>query len=441
MSRTQAILMGATMMTATVLSARNATPTREILPNGITLIHRHNPALPVVGTLVFLRMGAAWEAAAQSGLSVLLQAVVLKGTQSRTAEQLALEVENMGGAISASSGYDYAELTCTVGSGRFERSVEILADVMMRPTFPEEEIAKEKQALIASIRSRHDTIFPAAVDTLMEAMYGDHPYGRHNEGTEASVSSFGRDDLVRWWERFYGIDPEARNLVIVISGDVTRENARATIMRHFGNLRRIAHPESVMRPVVPVASAKTREVTFKQGYLMYGYLMPPESGAGVRERRYLSMKLLNAYLGGGMSGALFQILREKSSLGYETSCFFPTRVGQSHFVLYIGLDHARIALAREKIASVLSGVISGSLLTPEEFEDVKRKIAGRYLLERQTVLRQGWYLGFWEMTGFGFAFDERYPEAIHSLRLDDFRADVQALLVPAHETRVELVPR
>jgi predicted Zn-dependent peptidase len=110
-------------------------------------------------------------------------------------------------------------------------------------------------------------------------------------------------------------------------------------------------------------------------------------------------------------------------------------------VLYIGLDHARIALAREKIASILSGVISGSLLTPEEFEDVKRKIAGRYLLDHQTVLRQGWYLGFWEMTGFGFAFDERYPEAIRSLQLEDFRADVQAVLVPAHETRVELVPR
>ncbi|MFQ3675956.1 MAG: pitrilysin family protein [Endomicrobiia bacterium] len=411
---------------------------KEILSNGAVFIHKHNREIPVVSTLIFLKMGSINDIPKLSGVTNLTQTVIIKGTKNRTSQQIALEIESLGGTIGSSVSSDYAEIFCSVGKQSFEKSVEILADIFKNPTFPEEEIRKEKMNIIASIISRKDSIHSVANDYLYPELYKGHPYGRLDIGNVSSVKKISRKDLVNYWEKFYGVDEKNNNLIFVVCGDIEYETAKNMIEKYFADLRKITLPVLNLKKPVVKEKFLSKKHHFKQGYLMYGYLAAELSQKTLKD--YLSAKILNSYLGGGMSGKLFQILREENSLCYETNSIYPTKLLSGHFIIYIGVDGDRINLAKEKIDEIIKKLKSKEMITEKDLEETKLKIKGRFLLDHQTSLRQGWYLGFWEIMGLGYDFDNKYVNNLYDITLDDVNSVIDKIF-SSQRVVVEIIPK
>jgi len=385
--------------------------TREFLPNGITFIHRYNPELPIVAATMFLKMGSIYEPTKISGVSNLLQSTIIKGTSSRSAAEISEEIESVGGTIKADSTYDYSEISISISSKYFEKSIEILADIFYNPVFPQEEIIKEKLITLAEIKSRQEHIHDVAEDILLPNLYGrEHPYSKLDIGTYSTVKSISRKDIITWWRKFYGIDKNARNIILSVVGDVEFDAARDVVLKYFPQLSPVALPALGKIRIDQKEGTIRVKKHFKQAYLMYGYPAPEISRESIKE--YLSLKILNTYLGSGMSSKLFELLREKNALCYETSSYYPTRLLSSHFVIYIGLDGTKIDIAKKNIEDIISD-LKTQKIENEELEKVKKKIRGQYLLDHQTNMRQAWYLGYWEILGFGYEYDREFVTHIY----------------------------
>jgi predicted Zn-dependent peptidase len=412
---------------------------KEILSNGITFLHNYNSNQPIVSIVIFLKMGEIYEPKKFEGISDLLQSVIIKGTKNRSAEQIAEDVESLGGSISADASEDYSTLSIAVGSQHFEKAVDILSDIFKNPTFPKSEIEKEKINIIASIISRKDKIFDIAIDELLYNLYGGkHPYGRKPIDSIKTIKKFSQKDLFNWWSKFYGVDKNEKNIVIVVSGDVSYDVAKEMILKYFSDIPEINLPK-IVSPNIKIRNKYIKKkVHFKQGYLMYGFVSPKISKDTLSD--YLSLKLINAYLGGGMSGKLFEYLREQHSLCYETNSFYPTRLLDSHFVVYLGLDYERIDVAKKEIEKIFNQIINGELITEDDLKEVKRKIKGRYLLDHQTNLQQAWYLGFWEIMGMGYEYDQQYIKDLENISLSNMRY-VAKKIFGSPKTVIELVPK
>jgi len=412
---------------------------KEILSNGITFIHNHNPNQPIVSVVIFLKMGEIYESKKCKGISDLLQSVIVKGTKNRTAEQIAEEIESLGGTISADASEDYSTLSVAVGSQYFDKAVDILSDIFKNPTFPKNEIEKEKINIIASIISRKDKIFDVAIDELLYNLYGkNHPYGRKPIDSVKTIKKFSQKDLFTWWQKFYGVDKNKKNVVIVVSGDVNYDFAKEIILKYFSDIPEIELSDIVYSEVKPKDKYVKKKVHFKQGYLMYGFISPKINKDNLSD--YLSLKLINAYLGGGMSGKLFEYLREEHSLCYETNSFYPTQILDSHCVIYLGLDYNRIDIAKKEIEKIINQIINGEILNEDDLKEVKRKIKGRYLIDHQTNLQQAWYLGFWEIIGMGYDYDQQYIKDLDKISISEVRR-VAKKIFSSPKIVIELVPK
>ena len=384
--------------------------TKQVLSNGLTLVHKQVEPLPIVGIRLFIKLGSINEPAELAGITHLTQILMLKGTKTRAAEQIAIDLESVGGSIGSDSTEDYSEVSVSITSKHFKKAVELLSDIVMNPVFPEQELEKEKSMTLAGIKSRKDTIFNVAVDLLMENLYGKHPYARLTVGTEESVNKITRDDIISWYKKNYGVS----NMLVVVVGNVSLSDTKKYLEQYFSGLQKgIAVTRDIPVPELKESKVVVEPVKFEQAYLMYGYLAGEVSSAD-----YTGLKIIDAYLGGGMSSELFQRLREQAGLGYEVDAFYPSRMDKSRFVIYIGLDKSSIGTSKEKITEILNEIKQKPLSTVR-FNEIKTYLKGIYLLDHQTASRQAWYYGWWEMLNKGFEYDTKYTDELDKITPDD----------------------
>ena len=176
-----ALGVAAALLAATGAGAAAQTPQRERLPNGLTVLVRESSATPVVAASLFVRVGSRWETEDDAGITHLLQQVLLKGTTTRSALEVAEAAETLGGGISAAADMDFSEVRTTALARNWKHMLELLADVALRPTLPDGEIDGERKSMLTALRSRQDQPFPLAMDTVMAHVYGAHPYGRFGQ--------------------------------------------------------------------------------------------------------------------------------------------------------------------------------------------------------------------------------------------------------------------
>lgn len=399
------------------------------LKNNIVLIHKQIKPLPIVSVKLFVKVGSKDEPENKSGITPLTQELLLKGTKKRTAEQIGLEIESVGGSISSDSTEDFSEISVSVTSRHFDKAVSVLSDVFLNPVFPAEELEKEKTVTMASIRSRKDHIFNVAFDLLMENLYGRHPYARLPSGTEETVKNISRDDIVEWHRKFYG----SPNVVIVVAGNVSLAETKSCINRYFSGIPEVQESKLSFEAPVPGSRNLTEKRKFKQAYLMLGYLAPR-----VNSDDYPALKVLTTYLGGGMSSELFQKIREEAGLCYEISAFYPSRLDVSRFVIYTGLDKASLDKAKESIYKLLNDICR-SPIDNKRLNEIKEYIKGTYLLEHQSISRQSWYLGWWEILGKGCEYDSRYVDDLLKITPEDILKVSQKYL-QANNVVIQVIP-
>jgi zinc protease len=385
-------------------------PRREKLPSGLTVLVRENTSTPVVAASLFVRVGSRWETEQDAGISHLMQQVLLKGTTTRSALEIAETAEGLGGGISASADVDFSELRATALARNWKKMLELMADVALRPTLPDAEIDGERKAMLTALRSRQDQPFPLAMDTVMSRVYGDHPYGRPVLGRPAALERIDRAALLAYHQRFY----RAPRMILAVSGDVSAREVMAEVARRFATA---AAGEGEPEPTLPAAVARAdRTVLVRpaaQAQVLVAFLAPPTSHPD-----YAAVKVLTTALGGGMAGRLFTEVRDKQGLAYSTGGAYPSRLGPGVLYMQLGTAPANQARAEAAMLGELDR-IRRDPVNPGELNRAKAYLLGQFALDRRTNARLAWYDAFFEVLGVGPDFADRYTRDVEAVTADD----------------------
>lgn len=374
---------------------------RTQLQNGITAIAVENNAADIIAARLFFKAGSRWEAPSQSGLAYLLANTITKGTPNLSAADVAEKVESVGASLGADAAADYFLMSLKTVSADFKGMLHLLGEILRSPTFPEAEVELERHLTLQHIRSQQEQPFNLAFKQLRQAMYPQHPYGVSVMGTEETVAQLNRADLQKYHQD--RIRPE--NLVVSISGCLTPTEAFELVEQVFGDWQNPSYDVPPLQLPEPTSNPTTHKLAqdTQQSILMLGYL-----AASVHHEDYIPLKLLNTYLGNGLSSRLFVELREKRGLAYDVSAFYPTRLGRSQFVAYMGTAPENTAIALDGLHREVQRLCSDKLL-PEELQAAKNKILGQYALGKQTNAEIAQILGWYETIGVGIDFDEHFP--------------------------------
>lgn len=381
---------------------------RQVLANGITLLVIENPTADIVsGRLFFKQAGGAWESPQQAGLFNLLATVLSKGTERLSAIEIAEEVESRGAGLGADTASDYFALGLKSIASDCGDIFGLLAEIMRSPSFPESEVEMEKRQIQQAIRSQQEQPFSLAFAQLRDAMYLNHPYGRSLLGTEQTVAELTQADLKQAHQVFFRPD----QLVISLSGRLTLEMAGRWVDAVLGDWEIPDRkptlplwPELLPSPVTTVLAQETQ-----QAIVMLGYRVP-----SIRSVDYPILKLLNTYLGNGLSSRLFVELREKRGLAYDVSAFYPTRLDHSQFIVYMGTAPQNVDQA---IAGLRAEVdrLTQVCLSDQEWQGAKNKLLGQYALGKQTNAELAQLYGWYETLELGMDYDQVFQETIATI--------------------------
>lgn len=411
-------------------SFQNRTVHRTVLNNGMVVLLVENPAADIIASRIFVRAGSRCEPRHQAGLAHLLAAVLTKGTSRLSSLEIAEQVESVGASLGADATPDYFLLSLKTVSSDFAQMLDLAGQLLRAPTFPEAEVELEQCLTLQGIRSQQEQPFAIAFEQLRQAMYPDHPYAFSSLGTEATVSQLTCADLHHYHQTYFRPD----NMVISLAGRIAPEYALELISEVFGDWQAPATPLPAL--VLPVPNPKPQQIVTplqtQQSIVMLGYLAPsvrgaeatatPESAsvplnlptAKAVSPDYAALKLLNTYLGNGLSSRLFVELREKRGLAYEVSALYPTRLDTSQFAVYMGTapDNTATALAglRTEVERLCNVVLSH-----EELQAAKNKLLGQYALGKQTNAQLAQVFGWYETLGLGIEFDSSFTAAISAV--------------------------
>ncbi len=378
---------------------------RLVLNNGITLIIVENQAADIISGRFFLKnAGTIVENPEQAGVSQLVSAVITKGTKNLSALEIADQIESIGAGLGADTSTDYFSLSLKTVSADFPPMLKLLGEIMRSPTFPESEVELERKLTLQGIRSQKEQPFNVAFDQLRQQMYPNHPYGVSVLGTETSVANLSRADLQQYHQTYFRPD----NLVISLSGRITKEQALDLIAKVFGDWQKPDRPCPPVQITSPIPNPSQAEIIqdTQQSIVMLGYL-----GTEVNLQDYPVLKLISTYLGNGLSSRLFVELREKRGLAYDVSAFFPTRLDTAPFITYMGTASTNTEIAIEGLSTEVER-LTKETLTEQELQGAKNKLLGQYALGKQTNGEIAQTFGWYETLGLGIEFDQTFQATI-----------------------------
>ena len=398
--------------------AKHADPEIEksVLPNGLTVLIHEDNRLPLVSIVAAFRGGLLAETPEKNGLSQLLASTIVKGTKTRSAEQIAETVEHVGGSIGAGAGNNSVSVSVEVMKDDFALGMQILSDVVANATFPENEVAREKDSQLASIKAEDDQITAVARNLLKPRLYGNHPYALRGSGSPETVTNLTSADLKSFRDRLV----TGRNGVLSIFGSVKTQEALELAKKDFGSLP--AGEQLLTTP--PVASPLTSSIETsaerpkQQAVVMKGFL-----GTSIASADRPALELI-AEASSDLGSRFFNRIREKLGLAYFVGASNSTGLAPGAFVFFLGTDPKKVDLAKSEFNDEIAKLATEGL-TPEELDRAKAKLLGGEAIHNQSHAALGGLCATNELLGLGYDHEKVRKEEIGKVTLDQIKRVAQ----------------
>ena len=410
-------------MTATL--ANGLSPVRVELGNGVVVIVQETFMTPAVTISAAFPAGSMFDPLDRPGLSYLTGCVIDRGTERRSASDIAEELDNRGVSLKVSTNRHTLTLSCTCLSDDFHEVLGIVADVVRRPTFPDEEIAKRRAEAVTLLRQNEDNPAARAVDGVLELLYTrDHPYGRPAKGTVEGVEQVSRADMAAFHSRHVG----AGALSLVVVGDIQAADVFEHAQREFEDWT-IEAPQRLNVPPPPSGAARRHCRLVMPGKsqadIAYGFTTVSRLDA-----RYYAYWMMNNILGQfGLGGRLAENIRERQGMAYYAFSTLDPAAGQAPLLIRAGVDPANVERAVAAIDHEVT-TLQAKGPTPEELEETRAYLVGsipRMLETNQSIAS---FLQTAEEFGLGLDFDQRLPALLREVTLDQVRAAAAEALDP-----------
>jgi predicted Zn-dependent peptidase len=292
----------------TTKQPHSAATTVSTLSNGLRVVSHHMAHVETTSIGVYVGVGARHETKSQQGISHLLEHMAFKGTATRSAIQIAEEIEQVGGDINASTSLETTAYYARVLKGDEGLALNILADILQNSSFDPTELARERDVILQEIAATQDSPDEIAYDLIQDAAFPDQPVGRPILGTPASVTATTRDDLAAFLSARY----VPSEMVVSAAGAVNHDDVVRHATAYFGGLVNNTQATTPEIPAFYAGGTRSSTRSFEQSHVMIGF-----EGPSYRDQAALTAQVFAGLFGGGMSSRLFQEIREKRGLCYS----------------------------------------------------------------------------------------------------------------------------
>lgn len=385
---------------------------KTALENGLTLLIVERHHLPIVKVTVGIKAGSLVEPEEKAGLANLTAELLTAGTQKRTASQINEESEFVGASLDTSGGDDYVTVTLSVLKKDIYLGFDLLSDIILNPTFPEEELAKKTERIKASLKASEEDPDFVASKAFLKEVFGTHPYGRLTEGSEETLDMIKRNDLLN----FHAIYYTPNNSIMSVVGDITPEEVKLLLAKYFSGWQPKDIKASSLSRLTAIKKRKTISIDkdLTQANILIGHL-----GISRDNPDYYAVSVMNYILGGGgFASRLMQNIRMEKGLVYDIHSFFAADKYGGRF--QVGLQ-TKNESANTAIKEILEEIkrIRNTFVSDAELSDAKSFLTGSFPMRIETSRRIANFLVAVEYYGLGVDYMDKYPIYINSVTKED----------------------
>jgi predicted Zn-dependent peptidase len=348
---------------------------RTALPNGVQVLTERMPSVRSAAVGVWVRQGSAHESDTSTGASHMLEHMVFKGTARRTAVEIAVALEGLGGSLDAYTSREHTSYQARVLDEHVPDALDVLADLVLAPRLAQADLDLEREVVLEEIAQVEDTPDDLVFELHGENLWGGHPYGRSILGTKASVSSMSAEGI----RELHATRYSAPNLIVAAAGNVHHEAFLVRVEELFEPARQGDGPLAVVAPGTTASGTQRFARDSAQTHIVFGTDVPGHS----HPDRH-ALVLLSTALGSGMSSRLFQKVREELALCYSVYTYQAFYSSSGVSGVYVGTRPATADKAASAVRQELARVVEQGL-PDAELEQVKRQVKGQVMLSLEST--------------------------------------------------------
>jgi len=393
------------------LIKEDATTKKYALDNGATLLVIPNDLNDIVAISIYAKGGCFLEKIA--GTADVTASVMLKGTQKYSSLELAQVLEENGIKISPSASADSFSIDVLTTKAQLPKTLELLNEVVNNATFDDYEIGKTITTKLNSIKESRDVPMNLALEEYRSLIFEGSIYSNGPKLYEKTLPKIQREDIVEYYNTIFN----PKNMVISIDGNVNTNDVVEQLSNMFQPKNCAEFDYSAYASKIYPITAKTvvqNIEDLKTAWIIMGW-----QAAGVQSQKdSATLQVINAILGSGMSSRLFRNVRDQEGLAYQIGSSYSPKILKGSFTLYIGTNPKTAELAREKMLDEINRM-KVEFVSDKELQEAKDKILGNYVLSQETNLDKASTVGWFEASGRGFEFKDKYEKLINEVTASD----------------------
>jgi zinc protease len=382
------------------------------LSNGLRMLVREDSRLPLVSITAVFRGGLLAETPETNGITRLMAKSLVKGTKTRTAEQIADQIEAVGGSISTDAGNNSFSVSVHVTQPDLALAIDLLSDVLLNATMPEKAVAREKEIQISHIQQEEEQPTTVARNLMRSALFRNHPYALRGNGSVESVQRLTQKDLLAFRDRFL----VAKNGVISVFGDVKAAEVKQLLEQKLGPLKQGTLALADARPAPPLSKNETVEGNKEksQGVIMVGY-----RGADMFSKDRHALELIDE-ASSDLGSRFFIRIRENMGLAYYVGASQIQGLVPGLFAFYLGTDPQKIEPVKAALLDEIHKLATEGI-TQEELLRSKKKLIGQQEIANQSNDVFGYQSALDEIYGLGFDYYKSLERDVEKVTLDDIK--------------------
>lgn len=347
---------------------------RDVLPNGVRVVTETVPYVQSVSIGIWVTTGSRDELTDNMGISHFIEHMLFKGTEKRSAKQIADEFDSIGGQVNAFTDKEYTCYYSKILSDHLNISLDVLSDMFLNSQFDPKEISLEKNVILEEIKRHDDTPDDQIHDLLVQKIWKDHTLGNPIIGTTDTVSAINQSGIKEYMSKKYSPD----SIVVAAAGNLVHEDVVKQINDLFGHLE---GRKEVLNTSVPQFAYESEN--FNKDTEQVHFCIATPGYSQIDDRKY-PLAVLDTILGGGMSSRLFQEIREKRGLAYAIGSYTSSYFEGGYFAVYCGTSMENIEEAGNIIRSEFVNILKNNI-TDEELIRAKNQLRGSMVLSQENM--------------------------------------------------------
>lgn len=348
---------------------------KTALDNGLKIVTERIESVKSVSAGIWVKTGSRNETDEQSGITHFLEHMLFKGTEMRSSYDIAMSMESVGGYLNAFTSSEYTCYYSRCLNTQLNEALDVLSDMVLHPSFPEDEIEKEKKVVIEEMKMYRDSPSDYLFEEFSNKLFENHSLGRPIIGFEETVNAFTRQDLYDYMNDRY----QPWNLLIAVAGNVNHSEVVELVSRYFGDISSDEKKQETGTLPDYHVSEQQLSKDIEQTHLIFG-----RRGLNYDHPDKYCLLLANTVLGGGMSSRLHQNIRERYGYCYSISTFNQSYQDTGMFGIYVGTDKEYVEHVRELIEKELQK-LQNEPIPEKELSEAKAQLKGKLMLSLESM--------------------------------------------------------